>query len=107
MLSFLTNETRHFSLNLTQKLKDKESITIGRAPFCNIIFPYPAISKEHARITRQGDDYFAEDLDSKYGTFVNGERLNSQKQKLKNNDELSLAEIKQGDYALKLIFRIE
>lgn len=35
------------------------------------------------------------------------ERLNSQKQKLKNNDALALAQIRQDYYALKLVFRIE
>lgn len=107
MPSPLTDETRHFSLNLTERLKDNESLTIGRAPFCQIIFPYPAISSEHARITRQGNDYYAEDLSSKYGTFVNNTRLQNEKQKLKNNDELALAEISQGYYALKLVFKIE
>ena len=35
-----------------------------------------AVSRTHARITREGDVYFLEDLNSTNGTFFDGELLN-------------------------------
>src|SRR5689334_2691029 len=40
-----------------------------------ICIPEPTISRRHARIRRRGASYFVEDLHSRNGTFVAGERL--------------------------------
>jgi HD-GYP domain-containing protein (c-di-GMP phosphodiesterase class II) len=40
-----------------------------------ICIPEPTISRRHARIRRRGASYFIEDLHSRNGTFVGGERL--------------------------------
>ena len=56
------------------------------------------ISRMHARIFRNGDDYFLEDLNSTNGTFKNGLRLKPYEQrKLEKGDEIKFA-------ARKLIF---
>ena len=54
---------------------DKESITIGRRPECDIHIDNLAVSGQHARVMTIAGDSFLEDLDSTNGTFVNGKRV--------------------------------
>lgn len=50
------------------------------------------ISRSHARITREEDQYYIEDLNSKNGTYLNGELLAyKQKRKIKPGDHLRFA----------------
>lgn len=48
---------------------------IGRSPDNDIIIDDNAVSRRHLRIARKGKRYFVQDLNSKNGTFVNGERI--------------------------------
>lgn len=54
---------------------DKDSLTLGRDPGTDIVINDPQVSRQHARITRQGGLMVIEDLGSTNGTFVNGMRL--------------------------------
>ncbi|KQQ97656.1 metal-dependent phosphohydrolase [Massilia sp. Leaf139] len=57
-----------------------------------ICIPEPTISRRHARIRRRGAQYFVEDLHSRNGTFVCGERLAPGAwHVLRDGDELALA----------------
>jgi 3',5'-cyclic-nucleotide phosphodiesterase len=57
-----------------------------------ICIPEPTISRRHARIRRRGANYFVEDLHSRNGTFVSGERLAPGAwHLLRDGDELGLA----------------
>jgi hypothetical protein len=50
--------------------------TIGRDPATNTIaLADSSISTHHARVTRTGDTFTVEDLGSRNGTFVNGEKV--------------------------------
>ena len=49
--------------------------TIGRSPDSDIQIMDNTISRNHLKIFRKNNEYFIEDLDSKNGTFVNGERV--------------------------------
>jgi len=50
--------------------------TIGRDPATNTIaLTDSSISTHHARVTRTGDTFTVEDLGSRNGTFVNGEKV--------------------------------
>lgn len=54
---------------------DKEIMNVGRDPGNEIVINHPQISRQHARLMRQGGLMVLEDLDSRNGTFVNGIRL--------------------------------
>lgn len=57
-------QTKRFAL-------EKSTVTLGRAPDCDLVLPFPQISRVHAQIVRQGEQYFVQDLKSANGTFVN------------------------------------
>ena len=70
---------------------DKEVVTIGRIArnsVCDIEIDDAFLSGEHLRLTFDGSDWFAEDLASRNGTFVNGETIDSCK--LANGDEITI-----------------
>lgn len=53
---------------------DRELI-LGRDPQCDVVIPNRQVSRRHARVYPQEQEIWVEDLGSKNGTFVNGERL--------------------------------
>jgi hypothetical protein len=65
---------------------------LGRKESQNeIIVKDPEVSRAHAVITRQGQDYFIQDLNSTLGTEVNGVKFRAgPAQPLHDNDEISL-----------------
>jgi len=75
-----------------------DEAVIGRGPQDaladdkNICIPEQTISRRHARIRRRGATYFIEDLHSRNGTFVSGERLPPGNwHALRDGEELALA----------------
>jgi len=54
---------------------DSDSIVIGRSTKCHLSIPDRFLSRRHARIFKEGEEWFAEDLGSRNGTFVNGSRI--------------------------------
>lgn len=80
--------------NITQ-----EFLTIGRGSECGLIVADRQVSREHARIRRQDNAFWIEDLDSKNGTHVNGQRLTpGAPQRLQDGDVIQVA------LAIQLIF---
>lgn len=53
------------------------SLTVGRDPVSDIILNDPEVSRQHARFTQTDSGYQVQDLGSTNGTFVNGQRLES------------------------------
>jgi serine phosphatase RsbU (regulator of sigma subunit)/pSer/pThr/pTyr-binding forkhead associated (FHA) protein len=51
---------------------DQSVIILGRHPECDVILDAGAVSRQHARIVRRGDDLQLEDLKSRNGTYLNG-----------------------------------
>lgn len=54
---------------------DSDKIVFGRHKSCDIVFPYPTVSRQHFFIERNGGKFFVVDQKSNNGTFVNGERV--------------------------------
>jgi FhaA, N-terminal domain/FHA domain len=64
-------------------------LTIGRAEQSDIPLADPGVSRNHARVVREGDDFIVEDLRSTNGTEVNGQPI--RRRRLANGDLLKLA----------------
>ena len=54
---------------------DRKSIVIGRALECDVVVKDVKASRRHCQLRREGSTFILEDLGSKNGTFVNGERI--------------------------------
>lgn len=53
-----------------------DDVTVGRAGGCGVVLTDDTfVSQVHARVFRRGRQIYVEDLDSRNGTFVNGERI--------------------------------
>jgi hypothetical protein len=66
----------------------KELVVIGRNEGCDVMLPDPGISRRHAEIRREGDEWVVIDLGSTNGTEVNGVRVN--RHRLSPGDRLLL-----------------
>jgi len=54
----------------------KDAITVGRDPGQDVVLLHdPAVSRRHARLVRDGDHLYVEDVGSQQGTFVDGQRV--------------------------------
>ena len=71
---------------------EQEVCMLGAAPSAEIFVDNPYISRMHAQIVREGDHHRIRDLDSKNGTFVNGEQINSAGHILRRGGRIELAE---------------
>jgi serine phosphatase RsbU (regulator of sigma subunit)/pSer/pThr/pTyr-binding forkhead associated (FHA) protein len=71
------------------KLADGEYV-IGRRSDCQIFVPDMRVSRQHARLWKDGEGWTLEDLGSNNGTFINGVRL-QQATALKHDDEILIA----------------
>lgn len=58
-----------------EHLLDAPVITLGRERSCEVVLAEQAVSRNHARISRDGALCFLEDLGSAYGTQLNGQKL--------------------------------
>jgi DNA-binding winged helix-turn-helix (wHTH) protein len=76
---------------------EKLEVLIGRDEECDLVIPERQVSRYHARISLEGDGYILKDLDSKNGTFVNGQEL-VESHTLQDGDEIQIA------YCCKLAF---
>ena len=62
----------------------QKDILIGRDNDCHIYLPLPNVSRKHAMLSTDGEDYRIEDFDSTNGTFVNNVRVS--RCIMRNND---------------------
>ena len=76
---------------------DKKEIMIGRNAANDIAIENLAVSKQHARIVKQDEAYYVEDLDSTNGTYLN--KIKITKKDLKNNDIIII-----GKHSLEIHF---
>jgi pSer/pThr/pTyr-binding forkhead associated (FHA) protein len=69
-----------------------QTMTIGRAVECDIVIVSKSISREHARLRRDGRRWFVDDLGSTNGTFRNNERVVSSLD-LRDGDSLKVGDV--------------
>ncbi|MBX3181325.1 MAG: FHA domain-containing protein [Polyangiaceae bacterium] len=63
--------------------------TLGRSADCRVSLDDPLVSREHAQLTVRGDRVVLEDLGSRNGTLLNGERTTGACE-LRDNDRIRL-----------------
>ncbi len=78
-----------------------DKTVMGRHPECQIVIDVGAVSRQHAAVVREGNDYYLEDLNSRNGTFLNDEpnKIESRRH-LKTGDVVRVCEVSftfQGD----------
>jgi hypothetical protein len=65
------------------------ALSIGRSDQSDIALSDPGVSRNHARVLREGDDFIVEDLRSTNGTEVNGQPV--RRRRLADGDVIKLA----------------
>jgi hypothetical protein len=76
----------------------KERFVIGRGKHCDFVINSGKVSREHAVILRDGDQFFIEDLGSSNGTWFNKQRI--KRRKIEDGDEYFICSEK-----IKLVVR--
>lgn len=61
----------------TEVFLGPQPITIGRSQDCEVTLETTAVSRRHARVRASDADYLIEDLGSRNGTFLNGNRIDT------------------------------
>lgn len=74
------------------EVMEQDAIVLGRGEDCDVVLDERQVSREHIRIThdRTAGRFFIEDLESKNGTWVNGQQLKGRRE-LMDGDEVQLA----------------
>lgn len=76
-----------------ERVLDDDVITLGRDKGSQVVLSQQAVSRNHARISRDGSLFFIEDLGSAYGTQINGKPLpKGEKRLLRNGDVIGIAQ---------------
>lgn len=73
-------------------LVEAARLTVGRRPDSDVFLDDVTVSRDHAVVVRRGDDYYLDDCGSLNGTYVNRQRIESQK--LDDGDELQIGKYK-------------
>lgn len=84
-------------LNGVRWVLDEGTMIIGRSPECKFMIADRQISRQHAAVQKKRGGVYIRDLESKNGTYVNGQRVEGEVQ-LQDGDILQLA------FALQLAF---
>jgi hypothetical protein len=69
-----------------------ERMSIGRRPDSAVFLDDVTVSRDHALLVRRGDAWYLDDCGSLNGTYVNRERIDSQR--LVDSDELQIGKYK-------------
>jgi hypothetical protein len=72
---------------------DQMVVSAGRHPESDIFLDDVTVSRRHAEVIREGEQYIVRDVGSLNGTYVNRERIED-RARLKNGDELQVGRFK-------------
>jgi serine phosphatase RsbU (regulator of sigma subunit) len=96
------NETARLEFNDVQGRRvvriEKDIFTLGRRAGNDLEITDQQVSRDHAQIIHKSGGHIIRDLDSRYGTFVNGERI------VKERRLVHLDRIRLGENAPELLF---
>ena len=79
--------------NIQIEVRGACDILIGKSQLCKIIFNLPTVSEEHAKLTFNNGSWIITDLNSKFGTYVNNERVLGTK-RLEHGDVIFITGLK-------------
>ena len=65
-------------------------LTVGRQPDNKLVIDHRSVSRHHALIHPSGEGHTIEDLESRNGTLVNGQRAGDAPVPLRQSDEVAL-----------------
>ena len=68
---------------------DIDCFVIGRESDCHLAIPSPSVSRRHAQLRSQDGQWSIEDLRTRNGTWVNGQRIHD-RTPLSHNDEIRI-----------------
>jgi hypothetical protein len=68
----------------------KDALTIGRLDSCDIVLSDAGVSRKHAEVRREGDEWVIVDLESTNGTVVNGKGV--RRHRLAAGDRIEVGE---------------
>jgi pSer/pThr/pTyr-binding forkhead associated (FHA) protein len=68
---------------------DVDCFVIGRDSDCELAVPSPSVSRRHAQLVLQAGHWSIEDLRTRNGTYINGQRIQS-RTPLSHNDEIRI-----------------
>ena len=88
-----------FSVTIENSTHEISGLAVlGRGEGADIRIDSKKLSRMHARFTVVEDKLYVEDLDSKNGTFVNGQRVTQRRELIKGD------QLKFGDLGVSLVF---
>jgi len=74
------------------ELPDGVEVTFGRSRACTVMIDSEKVSRTHARVLRRGPGIVVEDLGSRNGTRVNGERVEAAT-RVSSGDEIGVGPV--------------
>lgn len=96
----LLNRRESLNFKVEEAYSLDRSISIGREASNNVVIADPFLSKRHAFFLVKDGQVFIEDLNSRNGTFLNGEQINqNEKIELSDGDKIRMGN-------LEFLFRI-
>ena len=89
-LEYANGENAGKSIDIRVR-EGKEDFSIGLDPSCDVCLPDMLVSRRHAVLKLRDSECWLEDLGSRNGTYVNGEKLSGKERLLKDGDRIAIA----------------
>jgi len=78
------------TFSFQEKIKQEKEVQIGRLSTNDIVFKDPTVSRVHAKLSYEDNDFWVEDLGSVNHTYVNGKKVKA-KTKLQDSDVVTIS----------------